>query len=199
MSVYFITNRKLNICKIGHAADPKKRLMTLQCASAVTLSLEATLPGSAELERKLHKRFAADRLSGEWFTITEELERTIQEAAASPRLELVVNKPRPSREPTEQAVEKSLALHRRLLAEGMADLAKLGPIKDCPVNYSRRFYQPVPVSGGQFNNRFAIRGDGGHRHRLLCADLNLSWDQADRLCDVLEQVREYALQEGVEA
>lgn len=62
-----------------------------------------------------------------------------------------------------------------------------------------RFYQPVPASGGQFNEHYAVRGQGGHHHRLLCADLKLTWDQADRLCDVLERVRECALQDRAEA
>lgn len=62
-----------------------------------------------------------------------------------------------------------------------------------------RFYHPVPARGGQHNNHYAIRGEGAHRHRLLCADLGLSWDQADRLCDILEAVREHALEEGIEA
>jgi hypothetical protein len=55
-----------------------------------------------------------------------------------------------------------------------------------------RFFEPVPVIGGQHPRQFCIR-DG--ERRRLCEDLGLSWDQADRLCHVLEGVRERAQRE----
>lgn len=62
-----------------------------------------------------------------------------------------------------------------------------------------RFYEPVAATGGLFSNHFAVRGKGGHHNRILGADMRMTWDQADRLCDLLEQVRQYALNEGVAA
>jgi hypothetical protein len=54
-----------------------------------------------------------------------------------------------------------------------------------------RAYNPVPVGCGQFNDHYAIREDG--TRRLLCAEMRLSWDQADRLCDIFDGVRQRAL------
>lgn len=54
-----------------------------------------------------------------------------------------------------------------------------------------RYFTTVPANGGQWNNHYAIRGNG--ESRILCADMRLTWDQADRLCDVLEGVRQRAL------
>lgn len=83
----------------------------------------------------------------------------------------------------------------------MATAAVRAPSTEGP-----RFYQPVPISsdcnrgyGGRDHNHYAVRGRGGHHNRVLARDFGLTWDQADRLCDLLEEVRRYALTEGVEA
>jgi hypothetical protein len=195
MSVYFITCRERGICKIGYAQNAKARRSSLQTASPTRLVLEATLPGSRELERKFHERFAEQRLSGEWFRITDELDALIRRAVPVHDTDAEIA-PRPrSRQSDENLAERSIAEHRDILAAAMLDFEKLGPLIGAPLRPRRRFYHPVPASGGQFNDHYAIRGEGGHRHRLLCTDLGLSWDQADRLCDVLEEVRDHALAE----
>jgi Spy/CpxP family protein refolding chaperone len=51
-----------------------------------------------------------------------------------------------------------------------------------------RFYEVVPAGGGQFNRHYAIRPVG--EHRMLCTNMNLTWDQADRLCDVMDAERQ---------
>jgi hypothetical protein len=70
---------------------------------------------------------------------------------------------------------------------------------------TERFYQPVAVRDGYRSltkntkfDHFAIRGQGGHRHRMFAADLFLTHRQADLLCDVFEEVREYARWDGAE-
>lgn len=64
--VYFIASVDGPI-KIGTAVDPDSRLRGLQTASPARLNLLAVIDGGADIERGLHRRFAADRLSGEWF------------------------------------------------------------------------------------------------------------------------------------
>lgn len=72
--IYFIRRGDDGPIKIGVAQDVQKRLSGLQCASAETLTLLATTSESEGFtERTLHKRFAACRESGEWFTATAEL------------------------------------------------------------------------------------------------------------------------------
>ena len=196
MSVYFITARDIGICKIGVARDVEARRSSLQTASPVELVLEATLPGSRELEQRLHKRFAKHRVKGEWFTITDEIEKLIAEAAASPVLEFPVERTRRDQQLSdEELAERSVAQHRRLFAEAMQSFERAGciPCGDF-AKPPHRFYRPVAVAGGQFADHYAIRGDGDGR--LLCAELKLTRDQADRLCDVLEEVRASALTES---
>lgn len=193
MSVYFITARNLNICKIGSAGNVEARRASLQTASPVELVVEATLHGSRELEQRLHKRFAKHRVKGEWFTITEEIEKLIAEASASPVLEFPTERARRDRQLSDdERAERSVAEHRQLLAEAMQSFERAGCLPHGDFSKpTLRFYRPVSVAGGQFADHYAVR-DGDRR--ILCADLKLTWDQADRLCDAFEQVRQRAMQ-----
>lgn len=78
MSVYFITCRKTGTVKIGSSLEPHVRLKELQTAHPFELKVEAILPGGVEEEHDMHRRFADERLRGEWFTITEMIELIIR-------------------------------------------------------------------------------------------------------------------------
>lgn len=54
--------------KIGKAADPLKRLATLQTGSPVPLKLVRVVDGAGRIEGALHRRLRNFRLHGEWFT-----------------------------------------------------------------------------------------------------------------------------------
>jgi hypothetical protein len=45
----------------------ERRLVELQCSSPYPLRIVATIDGTVTLERELHERFVADRMTGEWF------------------------------------------------------------------------------------------------------------------------------------
>jgi hypothetical protein len=79
--VYFIGDDRDRV-KIGVAADPLSRLRQLQTSSPVRLVLLAADRAYLEAERALHRRFAASRLSGEWFTRTPELDALIDAVAS---------------------------------------------------------------------------------------------------------------------
>ena len=64
--VYFIRAETGQI-KIGISYDPVGRLHDLRGASPVPLKLLGAIPGGIEQEIALHKRFAKQRLHGEWF------------------------------------------------------------------------------------------------------------------------------------
>lgn len=190
--VYFITARDQGICKIGYARNVEARRASLQTASPVKLTVEAVVPGARELEREFHDRFAASRLSGEWFTITDELEALIRESAASVVVPLPVSAPEKMAATTdEEWVAEYDATCARMLAEAMECFAALDPPQcdDLPSSPAR-FYQPVAAGCGCFIKHFAVRGGG----RRFCEGMHLSWDQADRLCDIFEDVRQSALE-----
>ena len=76
--VYFIFNEDSNAIKIGWAKDLDKRMRALQTSSPATLKLLKSVQVEGvvvaqELERSLHRRFHANRLSGEWFKAEGEL------------------------------------------------------------------------------------------------------------------------------
>lgn len=55
--------------KIGFTIGPvEQRMLALQVGSPVRLSIIASVAGPPKLERAYHRRFAAHRLHGEWFT-----------------------------------------------------------------------------------------------------------------------------------
>ncbi len=66
--IYFISNRASKAVKIGYTAnDPSARLRQLQTGHADRLELRGTTPGDREHEKRIHRRFAKYRISGEWF------------------------------------------------------------------------------------------------------------------------------------
>lgn len=79
--LYFIQSVHGGPIKIGIAKDVAARLCTLQAAHPYHLKVLAVLPGvGKEAERRLHKRFAADRLCGEWFAESPALLEVIHAA-----------------------------------------------------------------------------------------------------------------------
>lgn len=81
-SVYFIGSNDGPV-KIGIAANPQARLSNLQTGHHEKLRIFAICDGGAEQEKAYHKRFAAHRLSGEWFARCPEIEAEIARLNAS--------------------------------------------------------------------------------------------------------------------
>lgn len=64
-NVYFIQSGAA--IKIGVSTSVKQRLASLQTSSPTKLVLLATVEGAREDEARLHRRFANERIAGEWF------------------------------------------------------------------------------------------------------------------------------------
>lgn len=71
--VYFIQSGGSRAIKIGVSWNPARRLSDLQAGHHEKLFLIAEVPGDVTMERELHKEFASTRMSGEWFSCTDEL------------------------------------------------------------------------------------------------------------------------------
>lgn len=66
--VYYIQQRRQGgLIKIGFTKDVNRRLATLETASSIGLRLLLVRPGTQREQLSLHKRFARDRVKGEWF------------------------------------------------------------------------------------------------------------------------------------
>lgn len=65
--IYFIASATGEI-KIGRAVSPERRLITLQAGNPFELRLLAISPGGVIEEQEYHRRFAAHRIRGEWFS-----------------------------------------------------------------------------------------------------------------------------------
>lgn len=73
--VYFCIELDRDRVKIGRAMDPEKRVKAMQTGSSETLGLLGVIPSRnpAVMEARLHRRFARQRLTGEWFTLDDEI------------------------------------------------------------------------------------------------------------------------------
>ena len=74
MSVYFILNEVTKNVKIGHSADPDKRLRQLQQGNDCPLKLIALVEGGQSLERQYHETWSQYRIetpsgNNEWFSV----------------------------------------------------------------------------------------------------------------------------------
>lgn len=71
--IYFVQAGEDGAIKIGFAQNLESRLAAMRTDSPVALRLLASIPGTLMLEKKLHKRFAAAWLHGEWFSPSDDL------------------------------------------------------------------------------------------------------------------------------
>jgi hypothetical protein len=68
--------------KIGKSGNASKRQATLQTACADPLRILLLLDG--DHERELHERFASSRKRGEWFELSDDIQRFIRETQSLP-------------------------------------------------------------------------------------------------------------------
>lgn len=68
--VYFIECDGL--VKIGVSDDPYTRLKELSTGSSSPLRLLGCIPGGFKREKELHRKFANQRATGEWFYLSNE-------------------------------------------------------------------------------------------------------------------------------
>lgn len=78
--VYFAESRSEGRIKIGFSTDVESRLKSLKTGCPSGLFLIGTIPGDFELEKKWHTQWASNRISGEWFKKTPDLNAAIRAA-----------------------------------------------------------------------------------------------------------------------
>lgn len=71
--VYFIAAEDAGTVKIGFAKQPWNRLSKMQSDCPHSLRLLAIEAGDVRHEAHLHRRFAVDRLQGEWFRLSQSI------------------------------------------------------------------------------------------------------------------------------
>lgn len=67
-----------DMVKIGYTRHLPNRLSVLQSSTPYPLRVEAVMGGDRMIERGLHDRFAEDRVSGEWFRRSDQIESFIR-------------------------------------------------------------------------------------------------------------------------
>ena len=70
--VYFVQDMRKSLIKIGYSNQMSARLQTLRSEFGL-VRLLATIDGMAEIERDMHNLFHADRVTGEWFEMSDDL------------------------------------------------------------------------------------------------------------------------------
>lgn len=82
--IYFLQAGERGAVKIGFARTRlgvKRRIRSFQTHTVEQLYLRAVVPGDREDEALLHRRFAAARVRGEWFTPVPELVECFEDPA----------------------------------------------------------------------------------------------------------------------
>lgn len=77
--VYLIRDGLNGPVKIGSSHDPIARLAALQTSNYRRLKLLLVFPEDGTIERLLHERFAAERVSGEWFQLRPDQLRALSD------------------------------------------------------------------------------------------------------------------------
>lgn len=72
---FFVTSGpRVEMCKIGFTrSHPERRRLEVQGMCPTELELFAYIEGDLQLEKKLHRTFAALNYHGEWFELTHKL------------------------------------------------------------------------------------------------------------------------------
>jgi Meiotically up-regulated gene 113 len=77
--VYFIQGEITRRYKIGYSRSPLTRIELHQCGSPDRLFVRGLMVAEWSMESKIHRKFARDRVHGEWFEPSEMLEKFILE------------------------------------------------------------------------------------------------------------------------
>src|SRR5687767_8824716 len=78
-TIYFVQcGTERGPIKIGLSVSPAVRLFELQAGCPYPLRLLVEINGSFADEAALHRRFAADRIHGEWFRCSDDLWSAIE-------------------------------------------------------------------------------------------------------------------------
>lgn len=84
MTIYFVQPESSPLVKIGFSiGDTKKRVAHLQCGNHEFLRLLATMRGSLATERDLHIKFRKFHRHGEWFVLSPEIAKFIEDNATA--------------------------------------------------------------------------------------------------------------------
>jgi len=92
MKIYFLQHGGDGPIKIGRAANPKKRMASMQVACPYDFTMLAVIDAPISVERGLHAMFDKHWIRGEWFLPAAELIAFIK---ALPNVELPHDKPPP--------------------------------------------------------------------------------------------------------
>lgn len=114
--IYFIEAGDVGPIKIGIATDVSTRLKSLQATNPTPLRVLAAVAGTMKDERDLHRRFASERLNGEWFRGDGEVRAFTLSLAAMPVAESVVavqRKPTSPKQPKAAKPKKTPRVKRQ--------------------------------------------------------------------------------------
>jgi hypothetical protein len=116
VSVYFITCREVNMVKIGYSNRVRARFTSVKVCCPIEARLELMLLGGKEEEKAIHAALKNDRVRGEWFWITEAVQRFIDNPPPAPKEHADLDAPYTNLEQHEKLV-KRIARKRRSRSE----------------------------------------------------------------------------------
>lgn len=173
MAIYFISDGEY--IKIGYTkGDPKDRLASLQSGNARQLTLVSTISGNITKKQTLHQRFHHLKARGEWFQLTEEIEKFINFSETEKEQEFL----KPYIDPIGLDVGVDAWFQRCPKDQLHKILQEV--TKSCEQAYRRGFQQGFEVCKEIIKNKHPVeyRKSGKYWHPLLLTDSNLSLHEA---------------------
>lgn len=81
--IYVVGNEEQAICKIGYSTNPTNRISGIQTGCPYKLKFLLIIKGNMLMEQELHKKYAKQRLNGEWFSYSGPLKDSIEKVSFS--------------------------------------------------------------------------------------------------------------------
>lgn len=81
--IYVVGNEEQSICKIGYSTNPTNRISGIQTGCPYKLKFLLIIKGNMLMEQELHKKYAKQRLNGEWFSYSGPLKYSIEKVSFS--------------------------------------------------------------------------------------------------------------------
>lgn len=147
-NVYFLKSEESGRIKIGYTAGaPVDRMKALQTGTPERLRLLVFVPGTMATEASLHDKFRGERIVGEWFAPSDELEHFIGGVLFAQEQDTAAGEARARAEREAAAAARAEQVRKEAAARFMAERSKPILSKDVLAKTAEELLAKIAVNG----------------------------------------------------